>query len=83
MTAIRECHFKITACRDADVVVYSVSEVQLAVYETKPAIFDLVLAAGIAAYLGVIYYAVMVGVFSCECPWPYKIPVLNSTAGIN
>ena len=47
-------------CRDADVAVYAPIDAQLAIYETKPAVFDLVLAAAIGLYLTGVYYAVMV-----------------------
>jgi hypothetical protein len=46
--------------RDADVVVYSQAIVPISVYRVKPAVFDLLLAGGIAAYLFVVYTVVMV-----------------------
>ena len=41
--------------KDPDYIFYNVFEANMSVYSVKPALFDLFLAAGIAAYLGVVY----------------------------
>ncbi|KAK2177660.1 hypothetical protein NP493_587g04014 [Ridgeia piscesae] len=47
--------------RDPEFVFYSGLEYVMNAYNVKPAVFDLFLALGIAAYLGIIYFLVQVG----------------------
>jgi hypothetical protein len=54
--------------RDPEFVFYSGQEYTMSAYSVKPAIFDLFLAVGIAAYLSVIYLFVQV----CAFVWGFE-----------
>lgn len=54
-------HMVVADKRDPEFLFYSGQEYTMSAYSVKPAIFDLFLAVGIAAYLAVLYVAVQVG----------------------
>ena len=50
----------LSICRDPEFVLYEGAVDTMNIYKVKPAIFDLILALCIAAYLGLIYVFVVV-----------------------